>query len=481
MYKRSANHTSCYYCLQKFTVRCIKVLELPFWFASWKMTKNTVCWRHVAKRALERTRSKKCSAIVDSPQGGDNCHSFQYRCLIPCLFFLFLNISSIPLVVRNDDAWQAQASVISDNTLLRRYIVTNGKAILRHALPIPVVDEPIKELQSTLELLLIDLHAPGKSGLSLAWKDIQKAEQILHKGEVEILLDTGKGHRDEAAVVLGDVDQLLGVIGDEIRMAKNSRKTKDWKNDIAAKTEISLDKVAQLEEWMVDGFPYSIPHKYDSLPRLKGRATVEMTITKGSTASDPEFRDKDGNPIGRSIRLVAVLDGYSAPLTSGNFLQALLNNVYQDATVVDKDPRFYLFVQPKQLFMDPQTHKPRRIPMEVLVDGDPYPIWGQTLESADLADLQPVLPMTAFGALAMAHSDENENDANSSFFIFLLDPRSEQARNKGGNIFNGNVATFGYIVQGLEYLAQISSGDTITHSRICSGMDKWELPSSSSS
>ncbi|EME28286.1 Peptidyl-prolyl cis-trans isomerase, chloroplastic [Galdieria sulphuraria] len=373
------------------------------------------------------------------------------------------------------DSWQVQASVISDNTLLRRYIVTNGKAILRYALPIPI-DEPIRVLQSTLEQLLIDLHSPGKSGLSLAWKDIQKAVQILHKSEVEILLDSRKEHRDEAASALGDIDQLLGIIRDKIQIAKNSKKAvKDMKNDIANETETSLDKIAQLEEWMVQGFPYPIPHKYDSLPRLKGRATVEMTITKANVAlNSSPFRDKNGSPIGNSIHLVIVLDGYSAPLTSGNFMQVLLNNLYQDATVVDKDSGFYLLIQPKQLFIDPDTQKPRNIPMEVLIDGDPYPIWGKTLETADLADLQPVLPMTAFGAIAMVHSSEDENDANSSFFIFTLDPRSEQARNKGGNILNGNVATFGYIVQGLEYLPQISPKDKITYTRILNGIDKWE-------
>ncbi|GJQ12372.1 hypothetical protein GpartN1_g4163.t1 [Galdieria partita] len=435
----------------------------------WSQVGNCVDKR--PKRVLYHSQFwlKSCCSTDNSKSG----------CIVhlTLLLFSFILSNTMPGIGIDKNSWQVQASVISDNTLLRRYIVTHGKAILRYALPIPI-DEPIRGLQSTLEQLLIDLHSPGKSGISLAWKDIQKAKPILHRGEVEILLDTRKEHRDEAAVALGDVDQLLESIQEKIKVTKNSKKAlKDMKNEIAQQTESTLDKIAQLEEWMVQGFPYPIPHKYDSLPRLKGRATVEMTVTKANhptVDSSSLFRDKNGSPIGNSIHLVAILDGYSAPLTSGNFIQALLNNIYQNATIVHKESGFYLFVQPKQLLIDSNTKKPRHIPMEVLVDGDPYPIWGKTLETADLADLQPVLPMTAFGALAMVHSSEDENDANSSFFIFTLDPRSEQARNKGGNVLNGNVATFGYIVEGLEYLLQISPNDTITHTRILNGMDKWE-------
>ena len=60
--------------------------------------------------------------------------------------------------------------------------------------------------------------------------------------------------------------------------------------------------------------PYKIPEEYSGLPRLLGRAKVEMKIesTKG-------FRDDVGKKFSSSV-LVLEVDGYHAPLTAGNFL-----------------------------------------------------------------------------------------------------------------------------------------------------------------
>ena len=65
-----------------------------------------------------------------------------------------------------------------------------------------------------------------------------------------------------------------------------------------------------------------MPGRYASLPRLTGRATLEMTITPQTG--------------GGTKRLELTLDGFSAPLTSGRVLSNVLKKMY-DGTVVRVD------------------------------------------------------------------------------------------------------------------------------------------------
>ena len=59
---------------------------------------------------------------------------------------------------------------------------------------------------------------------------------------------------------------------------------------------------------MLGRFPFEIPDKYARLPRLMGRATVECTL---------QFSDNSNIKEGV---LIAVVDGYNAPITAGNFV-----------------------------------------------------------------------------------------------------------------------------------------------------------------
>jgi hypothetical protein len=54
-------------------------------------------------------------------------------------------------------------------------------------------------------------------------------------------------------------------------------------------------------------FPYDVCKAIacDGLPRLMGRAEAEMVVERGSSS--------------KPIRLTLMLDGYSAPITAGNF------------------------------------------------------------------------------------------------------------------------------------------------------------------
>lgn len=58
--------------------------------------------------------------------------------------------------------------------------------------------------------------------------------------------------------------------------------------------------IGKLEELMIKDFPFEVPEKYSNLPQLKDHATLEIQTNKGD--------------------ITIVVDGYSAPITAGNFV-----------------------------------------------------------------------------------------------------------------------------------------------------------------
>ena len=72
----------------------------------------------------------------------------------------------------------------------------------------------------------------------------------------------------------------------------------------------------RFSSWRCAGFPFDIPAPYDTMPALKGRAEVEMTVKlKEGRASNPNI--KRGT-------LSIVLDGFNAPVSAGNFMDLIV-------------------------------------------------------------------------------------------------------------------------------------------------------------
>jgi peptidylprolyl isomerase len=100
---------------------------------------------------------------------------------------------------------------------------------------------------------------------------------------------------------------------------------------IATNTDVLRD-IGVLEEDMVKQFPYEIPSEYDYLPQLKGRAVVELTIKK---ANNQKF-DLDGQLFEQG-HLTLVIDGYSAPVTGGCFVDLVNRGFYDGMKVIRSD------------------------------------------------------------------------------------------------------------------------------------------------
>jgi peptidylprolyl isomerase len=209
---------------------------------------------------------------------------------------------------------------------------------------------------------------------------------------------------------------------------------------------------------MVAKFPYEIPEKYQDLPYLKGRSTIAIKTTKGD--------------------LKVIVDGYSAPLTAGNFVDLVNRGFYNGLQFTRAEDNFVVQIGDpvgKEIgFIDPKTKKYRAVPLEVLVKGDKTPTYEVTLEDSGRFREEPVLPFNAYGVLAMAHSEFDPNDASSQFFFFLFDSELTPA---GRNVLDGRYAVFGYVVEGKDVLNKIKADDKIESAKVIDGLDNLVVKS----
>jgi peptidylprolyl isomerase len=175
--------------------------------------------------------------------------------------------------------------------------------------------------------------------------------------------------------------------------------------------------------------------------------------------------------------ITAIVDGYSAPVTAGNFVDLVQRGFYDGLEFTRAEESYVLQIgDPPGAevgFIDPATKKYRSIPLEVLVKGDSVPTYGITLEDAGRFREQPVLPFSAYGTLALARPGDDPNGGSSQFFFFLFEPELTPA---GLNLLDGRYAVFGYVVEGQSVLGQLKQGDKIVSAKVVQGADKLAKP-----
>lgn len=319
--------------------------------------------------------------------------------------------------------------------------ITDGKALLRYALPID--NQAIREAQSSLEDISQQLRGKRWSPIT---SDITKAAGIFTNREADILEDIPESQQANASAILDQIKEEIGTLRSLVE-AQDKPATQEGRDRL-------LGLVGQLEEMMVAEFPYEVPAEYSHLPQLLGRATVAVETNKGN--------------------LTVVLDGYSAPVTSGNFVDLVQRGFYDGLEFIRSED-FYVLqtgdpVGPDQGFIDPDTGEYRNIPLEVLVRGDIQPTYGITLEEAGRFREQPVLPFSAFGTVAMARPEDDPDGGSSQFFFFLFEPELTPA---GLNLLDGRYSVFGYVVEGKEILEKLKQGDQILSMKVVQGMENF--------
>ncbi|KAL5197392.1 hypothetical protein ABZP36_000904 [Zizania latifolia] len=166
----------------------------------------------------------------------------------------------------------------------------------------------------------------------------------------------------------------------------------------------SLDTVAELELLQAPGLSFLLPQQYLEYPRLTGRGIVEFSVEKGDGSTF--FPTAGGEPKSVAICNNSVIDGYSAPLTAGDFAKLVLDGAYDGVT---------LKCASQAIIADNENGKKgHTVPLEVMPAG-------QTPLSIQDGEL-PVLPLSVYGAVAMAHSvDSDEYSSPTQFFFYLYD------------------------------------------------------------
>lgn len=322
--------------------------------------------------------------------------------------------------------------------------ITDPKAILRNSLPIN--NPEIRKLQTSIEDISQQIRANRRWGAIGA--DLTRAERVI-KDKRDPILASIAG--DAQKIQGGEILDAIQTDIDQLRIDLEGKK----KEEILIHRGQLLARVTTIEELMLGEFPYEVPAEYSALPQLKGRATIEFATDKGP--------------------VTAVLDGYSAPVTTGNFVDLIQRGFYNNLPFTRAEDFYVLQTGdpegPDEGFIDPTTKAYRSVPLEILVKGDKTPTYGVTLEDAGRYLDQPVLPFSAYGALAMARPNEDANGGSSQFFFFLFEPELTPA---GLNLLDGRYSIFGYVTGGQDVLHEIKAGDKITNVKVIKGLENFQ-------
>jgi len=262
------------------------------------------------------------------------------------------------------------------------------------------------------------------------------------------------------------------------------------KNDVIRKIQLTLEKMprqANLKRWNnlnkdIDRIIFDLAQKSDNLlasvtPAKKTAAgsliaQLNETLLPLKDAIDTKKR----NEISKGS-LTMVLDGYTAPVNAGQFVDLVQRGFYDGQTFSRADDNYFLQAGdppgPADGFVDPATGKPRTVPIEILVPGKDQPIYGHTLEEVGLTRTLPVLPFSAFGTVAMSHPSEDPNGGSSQFFVYLFESDLTPA---GLNLIDGNYTVIGYVTEGEEVLRKLKLEDKIEKVRVISGIENLVQP-----
>ena len=239
--------------------------------------------------------------------------------------------------------------------------------------------------------------------------------------------------------------------------------------------KLALLTLSEIGELLVAKFPYDVPTegKFSYLPRLLGRCRVTFSFRRGKN-------QMLGN-------LTMIADGYSAPVTAGNFVDLAARGFYTGLPVKFTKkrlgsslggPDFEVANLPilgsfNDGFYDPLTAKPRRLPLELIrvekVSGEPdltyagsstLNISGSKVEA--VSNSKPLLSFKIPGLVAMNHPDQKVNSASSEFFSLQQASMMDEKR----TLLDGEYAPFGYIIEGMDVFEKLRAGDVIADSRV---------------
>ncbi|KGN59661.1 peptidyl-prolyl cis-trans isomerase CYP38, chloroplastic [Cucumis sativus] len=368
----------------------------------------------------------------------------------------FSLITGVPGLGPSADAYAVADPVIPElSVLISGPPIKDPGALLRYALPID--NKAIREVQKPLEDISESLKIAGVKALDSVERNVRQASRTLKQGKNLIISGLAESKKEHGVEVLGKLEVGL----DELQQIVEDRN----RDAVAPKQKELLNYVGSVEEDMVDGFPYEVPEEYKNMPLLKGRAAVDMKV-----------KVKDNPNIDECVFHI-VLDGYNAPVSAGNFVDLVERHFY-DGMEIQRADGFVVQTGdpegPAEGFIDPSTEKTRTVPLEIMVEGEKAPFYGETLEELGLYKAQTKLPFNAFGTMAMAREEFDNNSASSQVFWLL---KESELTPSNSNILDGRYTVFGYITENEDFLADLKVGDVIESMQVVSGLDNLVNPS----
>ena len=190
-----------------------------------------------------------------------------------------------------------------------------------------------------------------------------------------------------------------------------------------------------------------VPDVYKELPQLQGRATVEMTVVRPNKG---ETFDAYGKQF-KEAKLIMIIDGYSSPITAGNFVDLVQKGFYDkmdiqrsDGFVVQTgDPAgdAYGYVGTGSKAVGNGPNGERLIPLEIFIKGDKAPIYETNIEEEGRGGEATVLPFSSYGAMGWARDEYDSNSGSSQFFWLLFDSDLTPA---GKNVLDGRYPWYVY-------------------------------------
>ncbi len=351
---------------------------------------------------------------------------------------LFLIISIVFFQVFLLKPIEVQADLPTGNA------VKDPSAILRNALPIKQVE--LQELQHKLEETS-DLVRGGR--WPALTKTVTKCQSLLKKYQSKIIEELPKDKKKIAEKTFLELKENFDSLQDY-------SKSKDKYSFIATRRD-ALDKIGGLEVYFLPKeFPYSIPQEFDNLPRLLGRAKVNIKTSKGD--------------------MQAIVDGFNAPLTAGAFVDLSSKNFYKDLPI-NRAEEFFVLQTGDPIgedigYIDPGTNEERHVPLEIRIPDEKNTFYNQTFEDLGLYTETPTLPFATLGTLGWSHSNTAVDDGSSQFFFFLYEAELNPA---GRNLIDGRNAAFGYVVDGFDVLEELTKDDKIISIDVLEGIENLKL------
>jgi len=352
----------------------------------------------------------------------------------------------------------------------------DAESLLRYGLP--GIPKEARKLQKFVETTKDDLESKRYS----AAKDgASKALSVLN-GKESAKIASATSSPDAAKKTLSQMASDLKSFDAAVTEAQNVNRGSEQEQIAIKKAKTfqvsAVSALNDIEESMVPkNYKVEVSDEYKNLPKLQGRATVEMVFKKDGGAPF----DIEGTNFA-SAKMTMVLDGYAAPVTSGNFVELVNKGFYNSMKIQRSDGFVVQTGDPDgeaEGYVDSSSdskpslgkgkHGERLIPLEIMVKGDKSPFYEESIEDNGRGGQATVLPFSSYGAMGWAREEYEANSGSSQFFWLLFDSDLTPA---GKNVLDGRYPCFGYVTEGADFLRDIKEGDTIVSAKVIKGADQ---------